>query len=337
MLNFTLPSGLILFDMNKVGVFTSGGDAPGMNACIRAVVRTAIYKGLEVFGIERGFNGMIHNRIGQLNSHSVSNIIQRGGTVLKTARSEEFRTKEGREMACRHLKARGIEALVAIGGNGTYAGAKIFYEEFGIPTIGVPGTIDNDLFGTDYTIGFDTAINTAMQAIDKIRDTADSHDRMFFVEVMGRDSGYIAMDVGIGGGAEAILIPEIHTDAMHIVELIRNGWGRQKSSQLFIVAEGDDAGGVDAVVKNILEYVPEMNYRITVLGHIQRGGSPTARDRVLASRLGEAAINALLDGKISQAVGLVNNQIEFVSFEDAINKIKPIDDSLIKLAEILST
>lgn len=307
-----------------------------MNAAIRAVVRTALYHKLEIYGIERGYTGMINDRFIKMESHSVSNIIQRGGTILKSARSKEFLTKEGRKQAFDNLQKYGIEGIVAIGGNGTYTGAQILNQEYGTCVIGIPGTIDNDLYGTDYTIGYDTAINTALDAIDKIRDTADSHDRIFFVEVMGRDSGYIAMDVGISGGAEAILVPETPTDLDKIVRNIKNGWGRKKTSQIIVVAEGDDAGGVYEVVEKIKNQVPDLEYRITVLGHIQRGGSPTARDRVLASRLGEAAVSGLIEGKTNMAAGIVNDAVIYVPFEDAIKKRKEINPALISLAEILS-
>jgi 6-phosphofructokinase 1 len=322
--------------MKRIGVFTSGGDAPGMNAAIRAVVRAAIYHNLEVSGIERGFDGMIQNRIKNMNSRSVSNIIQRGGTILKTARSQEFLTYEGRRKAFGNLEVNGIQGLVAIGGNGTYAGAKALYEEFGIPVIGIPGTIDNDLYGTDHTIGYDTAINTALDAIDKIRDTADSHDRIFFIEVMGRDSGFIALDAGVSGGAEAILIPETWTDIEMLAKKIGDETGRKKTSQIIVVAEGDDAGGVYEVVEKLKQLIPHFEYRVTVLGHVQRGGAPTARDRVLASRLGVGAVTGLMDGRRNVAAGIINDKIEFINFEDAINKRKPVSEDLVRLAEILS-
>ena len=320
----------------KIGLFTSGGDAPGMNACIRAVVRTAIYHGIEIFGIERGYVGMIDNMIIPMNSHSVSNIIQRGGTILKCARSKEFMTVEGRQKAFVNLETHGIDGLIAIGGNGTYTGGIKFYEEFGIPIIGVPGTIDNDLYGTDYTIGYDTAINTALQAIDKIRDTADSFDRMFFVEVMGRDAGVIAMDVGSGGGAEAIFIPEFEESIEDMVAMIKKGWGRKKTSQLIIVAEGDEHGNAFEIAEAIKKRIPDFEYRVTVLGHIQRGGSPSARDRVLASRLGQAAVDGLIKGYNQEAVGIVNDIITYNPLAEAIGKRKEISKDLVKLVEILS-
>lgn len=323
--------------MKKIAVLCSGGDAPGMNACIRAVVRQGIYAGLEVYGVKRGYQGLIEGRIEPMSSFSVSNIIQRGGTILKTARSKQFETWEGRKLAYSQLKAFEIDGLIVVGGNGTYTGADIFYEEYGFPVVGLPGTIDNDLYGTDYTIGYDTAINTALEAIDKIRDTADAIDRMFFVEVMGRDSGFIALDVGLGGGAEVILIPEIHTDLDGLIETLNKGWGRKKGSQLVVVAEGDDAGGVMTVVENIKAKIPKLDYRIVVLGYVQRGGSPTARDRVLASRLGSAAVEALLGGRKGEAIGLVHDQLFFTNLKEAATRKKPVDNNLLRLVEVLSS
>lgn len=322
--------------MKKIAVFTSGGDAPGMNACIRAVVRTAIYNNIDIYGIMYGYHGMINDMFNPLNSVSVANIIQRGGTILKTARSEEFRTKEGRRSAYENVLKHGIEGLVCIGGNGTYTGAKIFYEEYGIPSIGLPGTIDNDLYGTDFTIGYDTAINTALQAIDKIRDTADSHDRVFLVEVMGRDSGFIAVDVGIGGGAEGILIPEDHMDMTKLMNYFDRKGKRQKSFSIIVVAEGDQEGGAIGLSQKLSEKYPHLKIRATILGHVQRGGSPTARDRVRASILGSAAVEALLAGRKNQTIGIVNNEVNYTSYEDAIYKKKEISTDLLKLAEILS-
>ena len=323
--------------MKNIAVLTSGGDAPGMNACIRAVVRTAVYHGINVFGVERGYQGLIEGLFQAMDSHSVSNIIQRGGTILKTARCKEFETPEGRRLAFENLQMKDIDGIVAIGGNGTYAGAAKFYEEFGLPIVGVPGTIDNDLYGTDYTIGYDTAINTALDAIDKIRDTADSNDRTFFVEVMGRDAGFIALDVGLAGGAEAILVPELHTELDDLIATLQKGWGRKKGSQLVIVAEGDDAGGVFEVVQKIKQKVPTLDPRMVVLGHIQRGGSPTARDRVLASRVGAGAVEALIEGKTNVAIGVVNDKIFQVSLDDAVHMKKPVNEGLLNLAAVLST
>ncbi len=323
--------------MKKIAVFTSGGDAPGMNACIRAVVRTAIYKGLEVYGITYGYDGMIKGNIKRMQSHSVSNIIQRGGTILKSARSEEFRTSEGRKKAYDQIKAFGIEGIVAIGGDGTFTGAKVFFEEYGIPTVGCPGTIDNDIFGTDYTIGFDTAVNTALEAIDKIRDTAAAHDRIFFVEVMGRDSGYIAVECGIGGGAEFVMVPETHTDLKKVVKALRN-LRKTKSSSIIVVAEGDEEGGAEDIMNSVQNKIddPEKEFKVTTLGHIQRGGNPTARDRVLASRCGMAAVEGLIAGESNCMAGIVNGDVLFTPFEDCITKIKEIKADHLKLIEILS-
>jgi 6-phosphofructokinase 1 len=323
--------------MNKIAVFTSGGDAPGMNACIRSVVRTAIYRGLEVYGITYGYDGMIKGNIKRMYSHSVSNIIQRGGTILKSARSEAFRTKEGRQQAYEQLMSHGIEGIIAIGGDGTFTGAKTFYEEFGIPTIGCPGTIDNDIYGTDYTIGFDTAINTALEAIDKIRDTAAAHDRVFFVEVMGRDSGYIAIECGIGGGAEFVMVPESKTDLKKIVKSFKN-LRKSKSSSIIVVAEGEEEGMAEIVMNKVKSSINDENkeFKVTTLGHIQRGGNPTARDRVLASRCGMAAVDGLIAGEVNCMAGVMNDQVVYTPFDDCINKTKPIQEDHLKLIEILS-
>lgn len=323
--------------MKKIAVFTSGGDSPGMNACIRAVVRTAIFKGIEVYGISYGYDGMINGNIKKMQSHSVSNIIQRGGTILKSARSDEFRTPEGRKKAYDQLQKLGIEGIVAIGGDGTFTGAKVFYEEFGIPTIGCPGTIDNDIFGTDYTIGFDTAVNTALEAIDKIRDTAAAHDRIFFIEVMGRDSGYIALECGIGGGAEFVMIPETETDLKSVVKSLKN-LRKTKSSSIIVVAEGDEEGGANDIMQKVKEKVadPEKEFKVTTLGHIQRGGNPTARDRVLASRCGMAAVEGLIKGESNCMAGVVNGEVVYTAFEDCISKPKHLKEDHLKLIEILS-
>ncbi len=324
--------------IKKIAVFTSGGDAPGMNACIRAVVRSAMYYGIEVYGIRRGYNGMIAGDIYQMTSHSVSNIIQRGGTILKSARSKEFMTKEGRQKAYEQLQKFGIEGLVAIGGNGTFTGATIFFDEYGIPTVGAPGTIDNDLYGTDYTIGYDTAVNTALEAIDKIRDTADSHDRVFFIEVMGRDSGYIAIQSGIAGGAEIVMVPEVLTPISEVVETLKQGWNRSKSSSIIVVAEGDEEGNAAQVaekIKNRLEV--DIDIRVTTLGHIQRGGIPTAYDRILASRLGLGAVEGLMNNLKNVMVGIVNNEIVYTPFRDTIRLPKPINEDMLRMVKILST
>ncbi|NVK49061.1 MAG: 6-phosphofructokinase [Cyclobacteriaceae bacterium] len=323
--------------MKKIAVFTSGGDSPGMNACIRAVVRTAIYKGLEVYGIYHGYEGMINGDIKRLHTYSVSNIVQRGGTMLKSARSAEFRTPEGRKKAFENLKAHGIEGLVAIGGDGTFTGAKIFHEEFGIPVVGCPGTIDNDIYGTDYTIGFDTAVNTALDAIDKIRDTAAAHDRIFFIEVMGRDAGFIAVESGIGSGAEFVMVPETQTDLDAVVKSLKN-LRKTKTSSIIVVAEGDKEGGAEEIMSKVKSKINDKNkeFKVTTLGHIQRGGNPTARDRVLASRCGMAAVEGLLDGKTNCMAGVMNQEVVYTPFGDCIGKTKPLIPDHLKLIEYLS-
>jgi 6-phosphofructokinase 1 len=322
--------------MKNIAVFTSGGDAPGMNACIRAVVRGALHHDVNVFGIYRGYNGMINGDIQPLTSQSVSNIIQRAGTILKSARSAEFRTKEGRQKAYEQLKAHNIEGLVAIGGNGTFTGAQIFYEEYGIPTVGAPGTIDNDLYGTDFTIGFDTAVNTALNAIDKIRDTADSHDRVFFIEVMGRDSGYIALRSAIGGGAEMAIIPEKPNSLDEIIERLKVGWGRAKRSYIVVVAEGKQPGNATDIAQKVKKEIPDLDIRVSTLGHIQRGGSPSAVDRVIASRMGLAAVEALLSGKKGIMVGIVNGRIKYTPFKETFKHKNEQIAEMIRLIEVLS-
>lgn len=322
--------------MKIIGVYTSGGDAPGMNACVRAVVRTGIYNGLEIKGIKRGYEGMISNNIIDLDRQSVANIIQRGGTFLKTARSEAFMTKEGRAKAFENIKNHEIDALVCIGGNGSYTGAKIFYEEYGIPCVGLPGTIDNDLYGTDFTIGYDTAINTALDSIDKIRDTAHSHERVFIVEVMGRNSGFIALDVAIAGGAEGVLIPEDLGDWDKVLNHFNNPRKRKKSFSIIVVAEGDEQGGALILEKKLTAMYPDLKIRSTILGHVQRGGSPSARDRILASRLGSEAIHALLQGEQAVTVGIVSDKVVYTPFNQAIEGKKSVSENLIKLAEILA-
>jgi 6-phosphofructokinase 1 len=322
--------------IDRIGVMTSGGDSPGMNAAIRAVVRTAIFHNIEVFGIYRGYEGLIDGQMEQMFSHSVSNIIQRGGTILKTARSARFMSREGREKAHLNLLENRIDALVAIGGNGTFTGAKVFDEEYDFPVIGLPGTIDNDLFGTDATIGYDTAVNTVVEACDKIRDTASSHDRLFFVEVMGRDAGFIALRSGISAGAEFILVPETTTYIDNLARLVKHDWRRNKTSGIVIVAEGDDAGGAYEVARKVKEKIPEMDTRVTVLGHIQRGGSPSAYDRVLASTLGYAAVSALIGGQRGVMVGIIDKQIAFTPFEKAIKHHKDINLQLLEMSRILA-
>ncbi len=307
-----------------------------MNACVRAVVRTCIAKNIEVVGIKHGYEGMIDGGFVELQASSVSNIIQRGGTILKSSRSQRFRTEEGRKKAASKLKKAGIEGLVAIGGDGTFAGARIFCKEHKIPVVGAPGTIDNDLYGTDYTIGYDTALNTAMEAIDKIRDTADSHDRLFIVEVMGRDAGFIALNTGIASGAEAVLMPEKKTMMEQVIKRLEEGWQRKKSSSIIVVAEGDDAGGGFEVAEKINEKFRHYDTRVVVLGHIQRGGSPTCADRVLASRLGAAAVEALEEGISNIMVGVVNGSVKYTSFDKACKMHQEIDPNMLALVEILS-
>ncbi len=322
--------------MKRIGVLTSGGDAPGMNACLRAVVRTAIYHNLEVVGIYRGYEGMIDGDFLKMDRHSVSNIIQRGGTILKTSRSPRFRTEEGRQTAYNRLKEAGVEGLVVIGGDGSYAGAQAFYHQTKMPIVGVPGTIDNDLYGTDYTIGYDTALNTAVDAIDKIRNTADSHNRLFIVEVMGRDAGFIALNTGIAGGAEAVLIPETPTYIDQIITKLETGWRHHKTSSIIIVAEGDDSGGAMEVKDKINEKFTEYDTRVVILGHVQRGGIPSCKDRVMASRLGHAAVETLMEGLTNLAVGLKNNKIVHTSFTKATKLHQEMDLTMFELVEILS-
>lgn len=322
--------------IKKIGVLTSGGDAPGMNAAIRAVVRTAIFNGLNVTGILQGYQGIIDSLFEPLQSFSVSDIIQRGGTILKTARCEEFRSPAGRKKAYINLKKEQIDGVVVIGGDGSFTGARIFNEEYEIPFVGVPGTIDNDIYGTDYTIGYDTALNTVVEAVDKIRDTASAHNRMFFIEVMGAEAGFIALNSGIATGAEAIVIPEIKGEARNLKKMIETGNKRKKTSNIIIVAEGDEEGGAFGLAEKVKSEFLNYDIRVTVLGHLQRGGSPSAMDRVNASRLGNAAVEALLDDQKSVMVGLQNGEIILVPFRKAVKLHKDVDHNLIKLAEILS-
>lgn len=322
--------------MKNIGVFTSGGDAPGMNACVRAVVRTGLSLGLNVYGIRYGYNGIINGDMSLLKSYSVSNILQKGGTILKSARSEDFKTKEGRKKAYEQLKAKEIDGLVAIGGDGTFTGANIFYEEYGIPTVGAPGTIDNDLFGSDYTIGFDTAVNTALEAIDKIRDTANSHDRVFFIEVMGRHSGYIAIHCGIGGGAELVMVPETSTTIQDVIDTLNKGRDKEKTSAIVIVAEGDEQGNAHQIANKVMKKLPKLDIRVSTLGHLQRGGSPTSLDRILASRLGLAAVEGLVDGKSNVMAGIIDDKVVYTSFKLAISKTKPINNELMRLVEVMN-
>lgn len=323
--------------IKTIAVLTSGGDSPGMNAAIRAVVRTGIVNNLKVFGIRRGYEGMIEDDIVELDSCSVSDIIHRGGTILKSARSERFKTVEGRKQAYENLKAINIDALIIIGGDGSFTGALQFYSEYKIPCVGIPGTIDCDLFGTDYTLGFDTAVNTVIEAIDKIRDTANSHDRLFFVEVMGRDAGFIALYAGIAGGAEAILIPESKSDFNNLMHTLENGWNREKSSMIVVVAEGEENGGAYKVAEKVKSKYSNYDVKVTVLGHIQRGGSPTSLDRILGSRMGLAAVEALISGQHQIMVGVVNNQIHYTALDKAIKHNQELDQNLLRLVHILST
>jgi 6-phosphofructokinase 1 len=323
-------------DLKKIGVLTSGGDSPGMNAAIRAVVKTALYHKIEVAGIYKGYNGMINDLIKPLDKFSVENIISLGGTVLKSARSEEFRTIQGREKAYDNIRKHKIDALVVIGGDGTFAGGKIFMDEFDFPVIGLPGTVDNDLYGTDYTIGYDTAVNTVVSAVDKLRDTAHSHDRLFIVEVMGRDAGFIALRSGIASGAKKILIPETKTHIEELLERLQKGISQEDTSAIIIVSEGDDFGGAMEVKKIVNERFPDYGARVTILGHIQRGGSPTAYDRILASGLGYQAVLRLMDGKRGEMVGSVNREIVFTPFEKTIKHHDKINIELKHIAEILS-
>ncbi len=325
--------------MNKIkniGVLTSGGDSPGMNAAIRAVVRAGIYNGLSIYGIKRGYQGMIEGDIVRMASTDVSNIISRGGTILKTARSKEFMTDEGMEKAYNQLKNNSIDGLVLVGGDGTFRGANHFFEKYTIPAIGIPGTIDKDLVGTDFTIGFDTAVNTAMEAIDKIKDTAEAHDRLFVVEVMGRDAGYIALYSGIASGAEDILIPETVTHIEEVLNRIAGDELRKKTVHIIVVAEGDDFGGAKAVHESLAERFPQKDVRTCVLGHIQRGGSPTFADRILASRLGYAAVNALREGRTQCMAGLINGEIVFTPFTNVVKGSTPIQNDLIEMIRVLS-
>jgi 6-phosphofructokinase 1 len=324
--------------ISKLGVLTSGGDAPGMNPCIRSVVRTAIYNDLDVTGIRRGYQGLIDGDMYQMDKRSVSNILNLGGTVLKTARCLPFRTDEGMETAYQNVKKHGIDGLVVIGGDGTFTGALRFSQKYpDIAVIGVPGTIDNDLYGSTYTLGFDTATNTVIEAIDKIRDTADAHDRLFFIEVMGRDSGAIALRAGISCGAEAILLPEKETAIEDLIENLKNGQNKKKSSSIVIVAEGDKHGGAYDIAKIVEKKVKNYDIKVTILGHLQRGGSPSAFDRVLGSRLGFAAVNALMAGKSQMMVGLEANSIKLTGLEEALTEHQyKLEEDLMLMADILS-
>lgn len=322
--------------MNRIGVFTSGGDAPGMNAAIRAVVRAGIYYNKEIVGIYRGYEGMIEGDFEEMDVRSVANILQRGGTMLKSARSKEFRTPEGRKKAFEQLKKHNIDGLIGIGGDGSFTGMHHLYLEHGIPFICIPGTIDNDIPGTDYTIGYDTATNTAVEAIDKIRDTALSHNRLFFIEVMGRDSGYIAISSGIAGGAVSIIIPEEETSIDELVEKLNKGGKKNKTSSLVIVAEGGKSGSAMEIAQKVKENFPYFDTKVTILGHLQRGGSPTYFDRVLASKMGVAAVEGLDQGKTDSMVGIRHHDIIFNKFDDIMNQPKDIHKDDLRIAKILS-
>ncbi|HYM94268.1 MAG TPA: 6-phosphofructokinase [Chitinophagaceae bacterium] len=323
--------------VTKIGVMTSGGDAPGMNAAIRAVVRTAIYNGLEVNGILRGYQGLIEDDIYWMESRSVANIIQRGGTILKTARCKEFYEYEGRKKAYENLKRRGIYGLVVIGGDGSFRGAAQFSKEFDMPCIGIAGTIDKDIHGTDFTIGFDTAVNTAVQAIDKIRDTMEAHDRIFIIEVMGRDAGYIALHSGIATGAENILIPERKTNINEIVDSLLEKERRKKLVNLIVVAEGDGFGGAEGVQAVLKERLPNAEIRICILGHIQRGGSPSCLDRLIASRMGYHAVECLMQEKYNVFVGILNNKINYIPLDKAVKNRGNINEEWMKIVKILAS
>lgn len=322
--------------IQKIGVLTSGGDSPGMNTAIRAVVRACSYYNIVCVGIKEGFQGLINNDMSELGPRSVKHIINRGGTFLRTARSEDFRTQEGRKKAYNNVKTNELDALVVIGGDGSFTGASIFHKEFSIPFIGIPGTIDNDIFGTDYTIGYDTALNTVIEAIDRIRDSATSHNRVFFVEVMGRDAGFIALNGGIASGAQDILIPEKKDSLDELFQTLERSQQAGKNSSIIVVAEGEELGNVYDLAKATQKKFPEYDIRVTVLGHIQRGGNPTCQDRVLASRLGVAAVEGILEGKTNVMAGLRSNKVVYTPIEEAIKKHNEIDQELIKVANILA-
>ncbi len=323
-------------EIKTIGILTSGGDAPGMNAAIRAVTRSAIYNGMTVKGVMRGYKGLVCNEIVDFRSQSVSNIIQMGGTILKTARCKEFTTSEGRKMAYDNMMAAGIDALVVIGGDGSLTGAGVFANEYNVPIVGLPGTIDNDLGGTDSTIGYDTALNTIVDAVDKLRDTASSHERLFFVEVMGHTAGYLALNSALASGSEAAIIPEMETEVDQLAELINNGFRKSKNSAIVIVAENPVTGGATALAERVKKEFPQYDARVTILGHLQRGGSPTAFDRILASRMGEGAIEALMEGQRNVMIGIENGRIVYVPFSKAVKHHKEINRSKLDLVKILS-
>jgi 6-phosphofructokinase 1 len=323
--------------IKHIGVFTSGGDAPGMNAAVRAVVRAALYYNIKISAIYRGYEGMIENDIEEFDSRSVAHIIDKGGTKIKTARSKAFLTKEGRNLAYKNLKSRNIDALIAIGGDGTFTGAHIFYQEFDMPIIGIPGTIDNDIFGTSYTIGYDTASNNAMHAVDMIRDTATSHNRLFFVEVMGRNAGFIALRTAIATGAKAVMLPETKVSTQELLDLINKGKTAKKTSSIVIVAEGNENGNAVELAEQIKALDNSFDTKVTILGHIQRGGSPTTFDRVLAAKLGVAAVDSLLEGKKDIMVGVYDKDLTYTPLEKAIKEHNYLDDNLLRIVNILSS
>ncbi len=323
--------------IKNIGVLTSGGDAPGMNAAIRAVVRACAYYNIKCTGIYRGYQGMIENDMIEMGPRSVKNIVNRGGTILKSARSKEFMTPEGRAKAYKNLQSQNIDALVVIGGDGSFKGGLKLYEEYKLPIIGIPGTIDNDISGTSHTIGFDTALNTVVDAIDKIRDTANSHNRLFFIEVMGRDAGHIALNAGIAAGAEEILIPEENIGLEKLVESLERSKNSGKTSSIVVVAEGDSIGkNVFELGEYVEKNMPEYDVRVSVLGHLQRGGAPSCFDRVLASRLGVKAVESLLEGKTNLMVGLLNDKVELTPIEKAVKGLSGVDQELIKVSDIVS-
>jgi len=324
------------YEIKTIGVLTSGGDAPGMNAAIRAVTRTAIFNEIRVKAIYRGYKGLIGDEIVDFHTENVSNIIQQGGTILKTARSKEFQTPEGRKIAYDNILKHEIDALVVIGGDGTFTGARVFAQEYNIPIIGLPGTIDNDLCGTDTTIGYDTALNTITSAVDKIRDTASSHERLFFIEVMGRDAGFLALYSAMASGAEAAIIPERETKVDQLEELVRNGFRKSKNSSIVIVAESEVTGGANGLAERMRIEHPEYDVRVTILGHIQRGGSPSAQDRIIASRMGSAAIEALKEGQRNIMIGIINDEIVYVPFTKAIKDNKTVEEEEVKILQMLS-
>jgi len=323
--------------IKNIAVLTSGGDAPGMNAAIRAVVRTALFYKKKIYGVSRGYDGLIENSFAELDSKSVKGILAQGGTVLKSARSNFFKTKEGREKAAKNLKSLGINGLIVIGGDGTFTGAHLLHEEFGIPVIGIPGTIDNDLFGTDFTIGYDTATNTVINCIDKIRDTANSHNRLFIVEVMGRDAGFIALSAGVATGALEIILPEMNTSKDELLDSVKRGAENKKTSNIIVVAEGNKLGTPFEISEEIISKYPNMDIKVTILGHVQRGGSPTTIDRVNASIMGVAAVEGLLNDKSDVMVGLLNNKLEYTFLQQAIYNKAPINIELRRIAKILAT